>query len=61
MGLISFWRTQAVTLRFSPKRTFEFAQAHDRSIDCQDLLSAVRVKIKRNRNQRTAMTTSGHT
>ena len=39
MGLISFWRTQALTLRFSPKRTFEFAQAHDRLIDCQDLLS----------------------
>ena len=39
MGLISFWRTQAVTLRFSPKHTFEFAQAHDRLIDCQDLLS----------------------
>ena len=39
MGLITFWRTQAVTLRFSPKSTFEFAQAHDRLIDCQNLLS----------------------
>ena len=62
MGLISFWRTQAVTLGFSSKRTFAFAQAHDRLIDCQDcFLLAVRVEIKRNSNQRTAMTTSGHT
>ena len=39
MGLISFWRTQAVTLGFSSKRTFAFAQAHDKLTDCQDLLS----------------------